>query len=405
MNRPVITPGRPARPAVAGARGWHRVTDRVPVGRLAGFPIYLSPSWLLLAAALIVGYGRLLRGDGPPLVSYLLAAGLVGCLVVSVLLHELGHALACRHFGIGVRAVTVEMLGGYTEMDRDPADPRTEAAVSLAGPAVSLCLGLCASAVVAVTPRHTVGHQVAFQVAASNLLIAVFNSLPGLPLDGGRALSALVWAGTGDPYRGTRVAGWVGRGVALACLGVAVALGVRDLPGLLADPGGGHGGAGLVAAVAVAVVAVGVAQGAGQAVRLGRLGARLPLLDVSALARPIFRVPAGTALDEAHRRAERAGAGAAALGVADEAGALVAVVDARADAAVPAGRRASVPVDEVARGLDGRVLPARLRGADVFEAVRADPTGDYLVASGEDVVGVLRGVDVANLLTSRETAR
>jgi hypothetical protein len=232
----------------------------------------------------------------------------------------------------------------------------------------------------------------ALQVAVSNLLIAVFNSLPGLPLDGGRALLALVWARTGDPYRGSHVAGWVGRALALACLAVAVLLGTR-------------GGPGLVAAVAVALVAVGVAHGAGQAVRLGRLGARLPLLDVSALARPIYRVPAGTALDEAHRRATEAGAPTAALGVADESGALVAVVDAAADAAVPAGRRATVPVDDVARGLDGRVLSAHLRGADVLDAVRADPSGDYLVASGEDVVGVLRGVDVANLLTSRETAR
>jgi Zn-dependent protease len=393
MRRPVVSLSRTAPPGVpGGGRGWRRLLDRVPVGRLAGFPVHLSPSWLLLAAVLIIGYGRLLRRDGPAPVSYLLAAVLVGCLLVSVLLHELGHALTCRRHGIGVRAVTLEMLGGYTEMDQDPPTPRVEAAVSLAGPAVSLVLGLLAAAAVVIVPGHTVGHQLAFQVAASNLLIAVFNSLPGLPLDGGRALLALIWARTGDPYRGSHVAGWVGRGLALACLVAAVLLGTR-------------GGPALVAAVAVALVAVGVAQGAGQAVRLGRLGARLPLLDVSALARPIFRVPAGTVLAEAHRRAAAAGATSAALGVSDEAGELVAVVDAAADAAVPAGRRASVAVDDVARGLDGRVLSARLRGVEVLEAVRGDPTGDYLVASGEDVVGVLRGVDVANLLTSRETAR
>jgi Zn-dependent protease len=383
---------RSARPGAPGGRGWRRLLDRVPVGRLAGFPVHLSPSWLLLAAVLIIGYGRLLRRDGPAPVSYLLAMVLVGGLLISVLLHELGHALACRRYGIGVRGVTLEMLGGYTEMDHDPPTPRIEAAVSLAGPAVSLLLGLLAAAAMLVVPGHTIGHQLAFQVAASNLLIALFNSLPGLPLDGGRALLALVWARTGDPFRGSHVAGWVGRGLALACLAAALLLGTR-------------GGPALVAAVAVALVAVGVAQGAGQAVRLGRLGARLPLLDVSALARPIFQVPAGTVLAEAHRRAAAAGATSAALGIADGAGALVAVVDARADAAVPAGRRASVAVDEVARGLAGPVLPARLRGMEVLEAVRADPTGDYLVASGQDVVGVLRGVDVANLLTSRETTR
>ena len=109
LDRDLVRPGPPGAP---GGRGWRRLLDRLPVGRLAGFPVHLSPSWLLLAAALIIGYGRLLRHDGPAPLSYLLAAVLVGCLLVSVLLHELGHALTCRRYGIGVRAVTRERLGG-----------------------------------------------------------------------------------------------------------------------------------------------------------------------------------------------------------------------------------------------------------------------------------------------------
>jgi hypothetical protein len=264
--------------------------------------------------------------------------------------------------------------------------------VSLSGPAVSFALGLLGTGALAVFPAHSVARQFAFQLAVSNLLVASFNSLPALPLDGGRALLALVWWRTGDPYRGSLVAGWAGRALAAGCLAAAVVLGVR-------------GGPALIGAFAVVVVAVGVGHGAGQGVRLGRLGARLPLLDVAVLARPVFAVPAGIALDDAHRRALAAGAGGVALGVADAAGHLVALVDAAADAAVPAERRAHVQVDDVARRFDGRVLPANLRGADVLHAVRADPHGDYLVAAGEDVVGVLRGVDVANLLTSREIAR
>jgi Zn-dependent protease len=385
-------------PADGGGRRLRRLFDRLPVGRVAGFPVYLSPSWLLLAAALTVGYGRLLGRDGrllPPLAPYALGAGLVIGLLVSVLLHEFGHALACRRFGIGVRAVTVELLGGYTEMDRDAPTPRVEAAVSLAGPAVSLVLGLAASVGTVVLPHRSIGHELTFQLAASNLVIAVFNALPGLPLDGGRALLALIWARTGDPYRGSRVAGWAGRGFALACAAVAVALVAR---------GPAFVGA-YIGAAAVALVAVGVAHGAGEAIHMGRLGARLPLLDAGALARPVYRVPAGTALDEAHRRAAEAGAAGAALGVADITGVLIALVNADADAAVPADRRSAVNVDEVARPVDGRVLSCDLRGVDVLDAVRADPRGDYLVTSGEDVVGVLRGVDVAKLLTSRETAR
>jgi Zn-dependent protease len=391
MTGPATRAARAAVLAEPFRRGWRRLVDRVPVGRLAGFPVYLSPSWLLFAAGLIFGYARVLHHAPGPL-AYPLAVALVGSLLGSVLVHELGHALVCRRYGIGVRAVTVELVGGYTEMDRDAPAPRAEAAVSLAGPALSLLLGVLAAALVAVLPRHTVARQLAFQVAASNLLIAAFNLLPGLPLDGGRVLLAAVWAVTGDPYRGSRIAGWVGRGVALVCLVGAVLLATR-------------GGPALIVGAAVAFVAVGVAQGAGEAVRLGRLGAKLPLLDVAALAHPVYRVPAGTGLAEAHRRAAAAGVTGAVLGVAGPAGELVAVVDAAAEAAVPAGRRDTVPVEAVARRLTGPVLPADLRGADLLDAVRGDPTGTYLVATDEDVLGVLRGVDVANLLTSRESTR
>jgi Zn-dependent protease len=368
---------------------------RLPLGRVAGFPVYLSPSWLLLAAALTIGYVRVLGSDHQPLpvaVPYLLGAALALCLLASVLLHELGHALVCRWHAIEVRAITLEMLGGHTELGRDAPGPRAEAAVSMAGPAVSFAIGLLGTAATVALPAHTAWHVLAFQVAASNLVIAVFNSLPGLPLDGGRALFALLWSRTGDPYLAARIAGRAGWALAVAALAGAVAIAAR-------------GGTALVAAAAVALAGLGVVQGAAQAVRAGRLGPRLPLLDVAALARPVYRVPAGTALAEAHRQAVAAGATGAVLGVAGPGDVVVALVDPAADAAVPAERRATVAVDEVASALDGRVLAPDLRGADLLDAIRADPTGEYLVASGEDVVGVLRGVDVANLLMPRETAR
>ena len=367
----------------------------MPLGRLLGFPVVLSPSWLVLAAALTIGYGRLFHREGP--VAYAWGAGLVVSLAGSVLLHELGHALACRRLGIGVRSVTLELLGGYTDMDRDAPRPAVEAAVSLAGPAVSALLGLLAAAVAALTPPDVAGHEVAVQLAATNLVIAVFNTLPGLPLDGGRALLAAVWAWTGDQYRGIRIAGRAGWVVAGGCLAVAVVVAVR---GRGSAPGVGH----IVAVVALVLVALSVGHGAGQAVRLGRLGARLPLLNVVTMARPVFQVPTGTPLDEARRRVVEAGADGATLGVADAHGAVVALVIEALAAAVPEERRGRVTVDAVARSMAGRVLHPDLRGADVLRALHADPTGDYLVASGEDVVGVLRGVDVARLLTSRESA-
>jgi hypothetical protein len=217
----------------------------------------------------------------------------------------------------------------------------------------------------------------------SNAIIAVFNALPGLPLDGGRALHALVWARTGDSHRGRRVAGSVGVGLAVA---VAVAAGWLYLTGWLS----------LVGAVFTVVVAGSIALGGFAAIRLGRVGARLHLLAVDGLARPIFGVPAGTSIAEAHRLA---GDEDTVFGVVDPDGRLWAVVPEAEDAAVPADRRERVEIDTVARLVGAyRSVPAGLTGDDVLRAVEDDPVGDYLVTAGEDVVGILRVSDVTRVL-------
>jgi Zn-dependent protease len=365
----------------------------VRLGRVLGFPLYLSPSWLILALPLAVGYARLLEPTLPGLTAYLAGLGFLAALVASVLAHELGHALACRRAGIGVRGITLELLGGYTELDREPPTPGLAAGVALAGPAVSLLLGAVGVAGVMLAPHDSLIRQFAFQLALSNLVVAVFNVLPGLPLDGGRALAAFVWARSGDQHQGTRAAGWAGRVLATACVAGALLLYA-------------HGMLTFLGAAIVLLVALSVGRGAGQAVRLGRLGARLPLLHAASLARPIYRVPTGTSLAEAHRRAAADGAGGHTLAVEDAGGAVRALVHPAADAAVPVERRPAVAVDAVARDVPARrVLPAALRGEDVLHAVQADPGAEYLVASGEDVIGVLRGADVADLLRARETER
>lgn len=175
------------------------------VGRVLGTPVYVNPSMLLLALVVTVVYGGYAATElglpGP--FAYAVGFGFVVCLLGSVLLHELGHALTARRFGIGVRGITLELLGGWTEMDRDAPSPRVDALVSLAGPAVSLVLGGLATGAALLLPDRTIAGEIAFQLAASNVIVAVFNVLPGLPLDGGRALRALLWAvfkdGTGRP--------------------------------------------------------------------------------------------------------------------------------------------------------------------------------------------------------------
>jgi Zn-dependent protease len=366
-----------------------------PVGRVLGIALYLNPSMLILAVLVTVVYGGFVRDklDLSPVAGYVVGFGFVLCLLGSVLLHELGHALTARRYGIGVRGITLELLGGFTEMDRDAPNPKVDVLVSLAGPAVSLVLGVVATGLALVLPDRTLPDQLAFQLAVSNLVVAVFNVLPGLPLDGGRALRAGVWALTADRDRGTEVAGWAGRCVAAVTAAVVVSLALQGFVTVF----------GMVFLVLVALT---LWQGAGQSIRLARMSRRFPMIDLGRLAHPVLPVPSGTPLAEAQRRGAADGRGDPALGVADASGRLVALVDRAAADAVPPDRRPWVSVDAVARNVDKLTsIPLGLTGEQVVRAVQANPGAQYLVTAGEDVVGVLHVADLAQLLEPHRGAR
>jgi Zn-dependent protease len=365
------------------------------VGRVLGIPLYVNASMWLLAVLVTVVYGNYVREQlslaGPA--AYAIGLGFVLCLLGSVLLHELGHALTARRYGIGVRGITLELLGGWTEMDRDAPSPRVDALVSLAGPAVSLGLGGIATAAAWALPDRTVAGQIAFQLAASNVLVALFNVLPGLPLDGGRALRAGVWAVLGDRDRATVVAGWAGRGIALVTASVVLLLYQLQLLTLF----------GLAF---VLLVVFTLWQGAGQSIRLARMTRRFPLVDLGELARPVLAVPSGTPLAEAQRRGAADERERPALVVADASGRVVALVDVGAAAKVPVDRRPWVAVDSVSRALGGvPALPLGLTGEQVVRAVQAHPGAQYVVTAGEDVVGVLHVADLAGVLEPQRATR
>ena len=361
------------------------------LGVIAGVPVYLQSSWLILAVIVVVLYGPLARRMLPQLSAaggYSLALGFVLCLLLSVLLHELGHAVMARRFGIGVRAITLELLGGYTEMESDSPNAKADLFVSLTGPLVSLVLGLGALGLQWLLPDRTILDQLAFQLAWSNLIVAVFNALPGLPLDGGRALRAAVWAITGNRHTGSWVAGWIGRLVAVGTAAAGVLLYY-------------YRGVSVFSLVFTLLVAWTLWQGASAAIQHGRLASRLPGVNLRQLAHPIFVVASGTSLAEASRRATEAGHLDAALAVADASGRVIALVHEQAAEAVPPQRRPWVPVESVARTVEpGGALAVDLTGEDVIRAVQAHPAPSYLIVAGGEVVGVLRTADLARLLNS-----
>ena len=200
------------------------------LGRLIGVDVLIRPSLLIMGAALVYLFGQRFddRADANP---YVLAVAFVLALYLSVLIHELAHVAVARHFRMRVRSVTLHLLGGETLIEGESRRPGQELAISIAGPLSSLAIGL---ACFAIEPALSgTSADVVQAVAQVNILVAIFNMLPGLPLDGGRVFRAIIWQVTGREETGIRVAAWIGRITAVAV--VAYALTRSDEPSFGVD--------------------------------------------------------------------------------------------------------------------------------------------------------------------------
>lgn len=160
-----------------------------------------------------------------------------GCLCV----HEVAHAVIARRFGVRVRGITLFLLGGVAEIQGELPSPGAEFAVALVGPATSVAIGSVLALVAEGTGAlgWTAVEAVAFTLALVNLGVALFNLVPGLPLDGGRILRAAIWRRTGSFTRATAAASLGGRIVAAALIAIGIVSAVRgELTGLWYVPMG-----------------------------------------------------------------------------------------------------------------------------------------------------------------------
>ncbi len=150
-------------------------------------------------------------------------------LTLSLLLHEVSHALVAQQFGIRVRSITLHFIGGVTAIDGEPRTPGRSSRSRRSGPVTSLGIGGLALALYQVTPGGLLSFVVG-GLAWANLVVGVLNLVPGMPLDGGRVLRAVVWRITGSPHRGTLASGWAGRGVAVLMLASPLIMAAFGLP-------------------------------------------------------------------------------------------------------------------------------------------------------------------------------
>ena len=364
----------------------------LPVGRFFGVPLFLSPSWLLIAALITLTYSGLVQetvDDISDAGAYAVAFAFAVLLAISLLLHELGHTAVSLAFGVPVRRVVIFLLGGVSEIEREPDGPAQEYLVAVAGPLVSLVLAAAGGCLLPLTDSGTVARTVIFLLIWSNLAVAVFNLLPGLPLDGGRVVRAGVWKLSGDKLTGTRAAAWGGRVVAVLVLLVAVVT-VRE-----------DGALGIGNVLLAGLLAAFIWVGATQSLSTATVTSRLPAVDIAALVRPMLSVPPDLPIAEALRRAWTAQSRG--LVVVDASGSPRALVSESHVMAVPEARRPWTTVADVARPLEpGLVLADSLSGAEVVEAFRRTPASEYLVVGRDGrAVGVLSAVDVARVLQGR----
>jgi Zn-dependent protease len=360
----------------------------IVIARPFGIPVFISPYWFVVAAVLVVLYSNsaslpgTVQGSVP---RYLVAVAFVVLLYLSVLIHELSHCVVARAFQLPVRRILLYPLGGFSEIEQEPPTPGKEFLVSAAGPAMSLLLAALGVGVHQLFNPPGIAGVLVDRLILANAVVGAFNLLPGLPLDGGRVLRAVLWKITGKAGYSTVLAAWAGRVIAI---GLALAV--------LAMPSGQFGlvnGFGSFGIWLIAVAAF-MWMSAGQALRSARVRERLPGLQARALARRAIPIPSSLPLAEAIRRADLAQARA--LVVVDHEAKPIAIVNEGAVIATPEQRRPWIDAGSLARTLDpDMILSADLSGMDLIEAVRRAPASEYLLVepSGQ-VYGVLSTADL-----------
>jgi len=198
---------------------------QIKLFRIFGIQIGLHYSWLLIALLVVLSLAGQFAATNPQWgANVIWAMAILTALLffAAIVVHELSHAAIAKARGLPVRSITLFALGGVAQIEKEASDAKTEFWMGIAGPITSaligiICLGIAAG--IGWTPARD--HQSPWAamlgwLGVINIALAVFNMIPGFPLDGGRVLRAIVWWITGSPARATRVATAIGQFVAFA---------------------------------------------------------------------------------------------------------------------------------------------------------------------------------------------
>ena len=182
----------------------------IRLGKISGIPIEINFSWIFVFLLITYLLANMFDRDNPSWSrehTWTLALITAVLFFLSVLAHELSHSLVAVRQGIPVRSITLFFFGGISQLAHEASRPRTEFLVTIVGPVCSFALALAFGGLLFFFGGMSRSLHVVFQVLLSiNLMLGVFNMLPGFPLDGGRVLRAAIWGITGNYWRATQVA-------------------------------------------------------------------------------------------------------------------------------------------------------------------------------------------------------
>jgi Zn-dependent protease/CBS domain-containing protein len=367
------------------ARSAYQPPGSVRIGSVFGVDVFVRASWFLIALVIASLLEPRIEEVHPGLGiwKYVAGVGFAVLLYGSILLHEMSHAVMALRAGLPVRSITLEFLGGSTQIEAEPKTAGQEFRIAVVGPITSLAVGAAATLVL-IQAKPTGLTELAIQgLAGTNLVVGVLNLVPGLPLDGGRVLRAAIWRLRGNMHTGTIVAAWGGR--VTAVLALAYPFVSEPLFGVQAQ---------LFDYVFACMVFGFLWSGATMSLANAQIRRRLPALQARPLARRVVVVPGELSVAEAVRRAQEAGAGGMAVHSGDQA--LTGIVNEAAVLSIPEERRPWVPVSSVTRSLsEGLVLPADLSGEDLVRAMARTPATEYLLVEPDGTLyGLLVTTDV-----------
>ncbi|PYI66345.1 site-2 protease family protein [Arthrobacter livingstonensis] len=367
------------------------------MGSVRGTPIILAYSWFLIAGFTVIVFGPQLLNARPSLGAgaYLVAFAYALLLLFSVFVHELSHAVAAKVYGWPTHKIVLNLWGGHTEFDFTKATPGRALVVAFAGPVANFVLaGLAWPLQLAASNPTSLSGSIVLLLANifiwANLLIGLFNVLPGLPLDGGRLVESIVWKATGNQEKGTLAAGWAGRIIV-----VLIVVGVLVLPyvrGTQPD---------LTTTFIVVLLAGFLWMGASASIKGAAIRLRLPAINASALAAPAVSAAIDCSVAQLWTLRSRYPNEPIVLCSAD--GRPAAVVDEHALAAVPPHAAGQTPANAVARSLTaGAFVPESAFGEELVQYLSQLPDTEYAVIDARGrVTGLLSQAKVVAAITGK----